>query len=737
MALALLLAWASRGLAEPDLPRIARAPAPVKIDGALDDPAWAGALRVTLDYEWFPAENAPAPVQTEVLLAYDDANLYVGFRAHDPELGAVRAHLMDRDEIETFVQDDHVVLMIDTFNDERRAFQFRVNPLGVQADAVFSELDGIEDFSWDVLWESAGRLTEAGWEVEIALPMNQLRFPAGAGVQTWGFDLGRSYPRSVRHRLANTPRDRNNSCLLCQAAKITGFEGIEPGRNLVLTPTLTIDRTDRRTPFPAGDLQSGGEDFDPGFTARWGVTPNYTLNATVNPDFSQVEADVAQLDVNERFALFFPEKRPFFLEGVDFFSTLIDTVFTRTVVDPDWGAKLTGKQGKNAIGVFATRDTLNSFLIPSNQGSDFASVDQEVQGSVLRYRRDVGAGSSLGAIYAGREAEGYHNRVGGLDGFLRFSDADTLSFQYLRADTLYPDAIGTRFGQPTEAFDGDALEILYSHRQRTWDVFARWRDYDPGFRADFGFQPRVDIRRGAVVVSRKFWPDEDKDPWWDRQQVTFHGIRIEDHAGQLTDESLALSYEVSGPRQSLLFVEAAHEKESLDGILYEDLDGLALFYEIQPTGKLALELFGLAGETIDFANNQPADQLLLEPELELKVGRHMNFQLGHALQRLDVEGGRLLEANLTEARFVYQFNVRTFARAIVQFRDVERNPALYSFPVEPDSERLFTQLLFSYKLNAETVLFVGYSDNRFGTLDFDLTQSDRTFFVKLSYAWVV
>ena len=227
---------------------ISRASGEIRIDGALDDAAWSDALRVTLDYEWLPGENIDPPVETEVFMTYDNNNFYMGFRAHDPDPSQIRAHLMDRDEIHTFVQDDHVLMMIDTFNDERRAFQFRVNPLGVQADAVFSQIDGIEDFSWDILWDSKGRITSTGYEVEIALPMNQLRFPSGADVLTWGVDIGRSYPRSVRHRIANTRRDRNVACVLCQAAKASGFEEIEGGRNLVITPTVTADRTDEPRP---------------------------------------------------------------------------------------------------------------------------------------------------------------------------------------------------------------------------------------------------------------------------------------------------------------------------------------------------------------------------------------------------------------------------------------------------------------------------------------------------------
>ena len=644
---------------------------------------------------------------------------------------------MDRDEIDTFVQDDHVVIGLDTFNDERRAFQFRVNPLGVQADAVFSETDGIEDFSFDLIWDSAGRIADSGYVIEIAIPLNQLRFPTGGGEMTWGVDLGRSYPRSNRHRIANTPRPRDVSCVLCTAAKVTGFSGVEPGRNLILTPTLTANRTDRQEDFPEGDLVSGGEDFDPGFSVRWGVTPNMTLSGTVNPDFSQVEADVAQLDVNQRFALFFPEKRPFFLEGVDTFSTLIDAVFTRTVVDPDWGAKLTGKQGKHTLGLFATRDKFNSFIIPGRDSSDFASLDQEVDGQVLRYRRDVGKGSTLGLIYTGRESDDYHNRVGGVDGFLRFSDTDTINFQYLVSDTLYPVSVAQDFGQPAEAFDDDALEILYSHQDRNWYWFARWRDFGPEFRADFGFEPQVDIQRGALVLGRNIWPGDDADTWWSQANVEAYLIRNESHDGQLLDEFTALSGSVSGPLQSYLWAEVSRESQFFDGILHEDLDDVAVYFEVQPTGKLRLELFGRLGEAVDFTNNQEADELVAEASVETKVGRHLNLQLDHALQRLEDDDGELFTANLTQLRAVYNFSTRMFARAILQYRDVSRDPTNFVVPVEPELERLFSQLLFSYKLNPQTVLFVGYSDARLGVQDVSLTQTDRTIFVKLGYAWVL
>ena len=201
----------------------------IRIDGHLDEVAWQKAAMLEILYEWTPGENTPAPVKTEVLVTYDHAKIYIGFRCFDPEPQKIRAHLMDRDAMDTFIMDDHVSFMLDTFNDERRAFQFRVNPLGVQADANFSELEGYEDFSWDAIWASAGKITDFGYTVEVAIPFNQLRFAKGGREQTWGFEADRSWPRNVRHRMSTHVRDRDRNCLICQFNKISGFQKHQPG----------------------------------------------------------------------------------------------------------------------------------------------------------------------------------------------------------------------------------------------------------------------------------------------------------------------------------------------------------------------------------------------------------------------------------------------------------------------------------------------------------------------------
>jgi hypothetical protein len=715
---------------------VARAASPVKIDGVLDEAAWKSALAIDLPYEWFPGDNVTPRVRTEGLVTFDADNLYIAFRCQDPDPQAIRAHLIDRDAVGTFIQDDHVGFNLDTFDDEQRAFQFRVNPLGVQVDAVFSEVNSAEDFSWDAIWASAGRVTGDGYVVEIAIPFRQLRFPRSAAPQTWGIELFRSYPRHVRYRMSSRYTDRAKDCILCQENKVAGFSGIAPGRNLELDPTLTSERSDAQKPggFPPSSdtgLERGKTKTDPGLTARWGFSPNASLSAAINPDFSQVEADVAQLGINTRFALFYPEKRPFFLEGADLFLTPLQAVFTRTVADPDWGVKLNVKEDRNAVGLFVSRDAQNNLILPANQGSSFAFLDEKVTSGVLRYRRDVGERSALGVLYTGREADDYHNRVGGLDGFFRLTPSDTVRVQYLASNTLYPRAVARENGQDLGAFAGDAWQAQYDHFAQSWRGYVRYLDLDPKFRADSGFIPRVDVKTAEGQAERFFHGDPDSS--YAQMSLGFHALRTEDHTGRLTDQTAEVFGTYQGARQSSLEAHYIHNRTFYNGTLF-DLDQGTLDFLFNPTGGITFEVFAQLGDNVDIDNTRKGRIVAVQPAAELRLGRHLNLNLSYLDQKLAVAGGQLYDAQLSQARLVYQFDVRTFVRAIFQYTNIGRNPALYRAPVDRRDRNLFTQLLFSYKINPQTVLFAGYADTRLGIDLVHLTQTDRTFFVKLGYA---
>ena len=721
--------------------QVVRTAVRIDVDGVLDEAAWAAAPVIPLPFEWQPGDNVPAPVKTECLVTYDLHNLYVGFRCFDPEPRKIRAHLMDRDDTDTLILDDHISFMVDAFNDERRAFQFRVNPMGVQADANFSELEGYEDFSWDAIWAAAAKITDWGYAIEVAIPLGQLRFRKSDGPQTWGFEAERSWPRDTRHRMTSHVRLRNVNCILCEFNKLTGFEGITPGQNIELNPTFTAGRTDAMDPaeYPDGSLERGKADYEPGLTAKWGITPNLILNATANPDFSQVEADVAQLEINRRFALFYPEKRPFFLEGADFFLTPVQAVFTRTVADPLWGTKLTGKTGRTAMGFFAAQDEMTNLIFPSNQGSRQGSLDQHAFGGVFRLRQDVGRMSTLGVLYTGRAGSDYFNHVAGADGFIRLDQKNSVVFQVLHSETDYPGDIALSYGQNEARFGGNAVNLQFFHNSRRWIAQAFYEDLSPGFRADYGFVPRVDIRHGQAVVFHQIWGKPGS--WFNYIRLGAVGELAYDHDGNLTDRGLTLGGTYQGNLESQLNIYANFVRTFYDGRYFDQAYG-TLSFRIRPFSGSEVGVQGTAGDSIDYANSRLADVFAAGPYASLSLFRHLNVVVNHSYERLSLGGDTIYTANLSQAKLVWNFSVRSFFRTIVQYRDLRQNPAMYPPLVDSRTKALFTQFLFSYKLNPRTVLFLGYSDNSMGGV-FDswlgpsrvgITRTDRTFFLKIGYA---
>jgi len=716
--------------------KVSQAKSQIKIDGELNEPAWATATVIPLPFEWTPGDNTPAPVQTECLVTYDLHNLYIAFRCHDPEPAKIRAHLMDRDDTDSLVRDDHVSFMVDAFNDERRGFQFRVNPLGVQADAIFSELEGYEDFSWDAIWDAAGQISESGYTVETAIPLNQLRFKKTDQEQTWGFTAERSWPRDARHRFTSHKRQRQVACIICQFNKLTGFQGITPSRNIELNPTLTANRTDAMDldQFPYGDLEAGKIKFEPGITAKWGITSNLILNAAINPDFSQIEADVAQLEVNRRFAIYYPEKRPFFLEGADFFLTPIQAVFTRTVFNPLWGAKFTGKSGRTAIGFFSSQDEVNNLLFPFNEGSMQGSLEDEVYSGVFRLRQDVGKNSTVGLLYTGRAGSGYSNQVAGADGFLRFDQSNSLTFQFIHSETRYPDEISRAYGQKEGHFGGNALHVDYMHQSRRWILQAAYDDFGRNFRADSGFVPRVDLRSVTGLVFHRIWGQPKS--WFNQIRLGLLGQAGYNQEGKLTDQGFTVGLMYAGLLETAINIHGNAEKVFFNG-RYFDMVYADWQASLRPFGGSEFGLQGRAGDQTDYENAREASLFSVSPYVALNIGRHAAISLSHQFELLYCGDDRIYSANLLQAKLIYNFSVRSFIRGIVQYRDISRNPGMYLEPQPSRSKGLFTQFLFSYKVNPRTVLFLGYSDNGAGLEGVDITRINRTFFLKISYAWQI
>jgi len=715
-----------------ELPRIEEK---IAVDGRLDEAAWRQALELALPFETEPGENIPALVKTTVLVFYDRDNIYFGLECLDPDPAAIRARYAERDQ---FDADDLININLDTFNDERRNYFLGCNALGVQRDGI-ETVGG--DGSWDAIWDSAGRIHERGFTIEVAIPFSSLQFQRTAGPQVWGLDISRWYPRSQRHRFGLVKIDRNNNSYQNQFMKIRGFEGIKPGKNIEIVPTLTGLNTDARADLPDGDFANVTRKFDPGLTVKWGATANLTFSGTVNPDFSQVEADSRQLDINQPFALFYQEKRPFFTEGADFFRSPFDVIYTRTLRDPVWGLKLSGKEGANTVGAYYVRDDLTNLIFPGSQGSQSDSLQQESSALVLRYKRDLGNKVTLGALFTGRSGDDpedprqgdYFNRVYGFDGQARFSNRDKVTFQFLGSSTLYPAEVARDYSQSEDTLNDRAFMLGYQHQSRNLNFWTEYYDVGRLFRADLGFMPQVDYRDLSGAVSYSWIRNRG---WWSQLQVGTSFSYSEDQESRFLYRRNSLSLFFSGVLQTYFNFMASDIMESYLGRNFH-LWSVQTYLQLQPVANLHLVFNSNFGKRIDYANARPGERLQLNPALTLNVGKRLAFGIDHTYERMNVGDRELYTANISQGQAIYHLNARTFLRAIVQYVDYDYNVSNYTFAIDPEYKHFFSQLLFSYKLNPRTVLFLGYSDNARGNQEYSLARSDRTLFMKVSYSWQI
>src|SRR6266853_1254344 len=417
---------------------------PPVIDGKLDDEIWKQAIVLRDFLQTGPGDNIAPSKPTEMMMGYDSKNFYMAFHCYD-EPDKVRATVAKRDEV---FGDDNVRVFLDTFNDQRRAYVLGGNALGIQQDGIMTEGSGT-DFSVDIVMESKGMITSDGWSVEVAIPFKSLRYEAGKG-KLWGFQVWRNIDRFNDEIDSWMPNSREISSLLSQEGHLTGLEGISTERTLEVIPSLTLSETGKRvsalslaqvaanpTMLDPGRILNQPIKFDLGLTAKYSLTPTVTLDLAINPDFAQVEADQTVVTANQRFPIFFDEKRPFFLEGIDIFKTPIRAVHTRAVVDPDIAVKLSGKRGKNTFGILLASDNApgnfsedernNSSSLPAIQ----RFLDKNAYIGILRLKRDIGTGSNIGILLTSYNFIEKHNQLGGIDGRFKISKQKTFSFQVL------------------------------------------------------------------------------------------------------------------------------------------------------------------------------------------------------------------------------------------------------------------------------------------------------------------
>jgi hypothetical protein len=743
-------------------PRVADGDA--RVDGVLDEPVWQQAAVLTGFSQYRPVDGRPAEDSTEVLVWYAPDAIYFGIRAFEPH-GTVRAKLSDRDKIDN---DDYVQLLLDTFNDRRRAFVIGVNPLGVQADGIRTEGGGRAggfgaggnfdnvDMNPDFVYESKGRVTDAGYEVEVRLPFKSITYPS-ANPQRWAINVIRTVQHSG-YEDTWVPAERANASFLAQSGTLDGLHNLHRGLQLEMNPFATgrMDGAPDSTGAWAYD-----QTREAGVNLSWGVTTTLSLDGTVNPDFSQVEADVAQVTVNERFAVFYPEKRPFFLEGIEQFNSPNTLIYTRRVAQPVAGLKLTGKVGKTSIGLLSAVDD----KAVSVSGDDNPLVN------ALRLRHDVGAQSAVALTYTDRIVGSHFNRVASLDTRLVHG-----KLYYIEAQLA---GSWSRDGGVTTT--APLWELTWDRTGRSWGFHYTVQGIHPDFRADAGFVQRTDIvsprlanrftaygRSGAALerwetfvlmegVWRYFDFDDLDEPLEAevsvRSTATLRGgwrIGAQPRWGSVQfDSAFYRHYRVDTGRDTVPLVTPGREDRLWGAELSVETPQFATF-----AGEVSVEV----GRQPAFFEPAPARVVGLGVSGEWRPTERLRVNAQYSYVRLNRErdGTRLSTAHIPRLKIEYQLARPVFFRFVGQYaaqeRDALRDPATDRpiliaddagglAPADADVRNdLRMDVLFSYRPTPGTVCYLGYGSSLTETDAFtfrDLQRVSDGFFVKLSYLFRV
>jgi hypothetical protein len=666
-----------------------------------------------------PQDGAPSLQRTDVYLGYDKSNLYAVFVAFDTEPGNVRANLAPRENID---YDDRVGLLLDTFNDQRTAYAFRSSPVGVQWDARWSEVSrgSTFDTSYEAVWYTDAQTTSGGYVVKMTIPFRAMRFPE-TGEQLWRIQFERWIPRfseaSFWPAYSQSVDGRLN-----QAATLAGVRDVSPGRNMQLIPFAFVRSFDVLNRDPAAPQFDDDTEDDVGLDAKFVLRDSFVLDLTYNPDFSQVESDQPQVTVNERFEVQFPERRPFFLENADYFTTETPLVFTRRIVDPEAGLKFTGRLGPWGVGTMLIDDEAPGTLVAptSPLRGDAANI------GVLRAFRDLGDQSRAGVLYTEREFGDAYNRVGAVDTHVKLSD--NWSTELLMVNTDTRPASGP-------AFSGRQTNWRFDRNGRHALVHAHWTQQSDGFAPQLGilgrnYQPDSKGLHGNLEY--RFWRPEGS--WLDRIGPRLFHAHQEDQSGQriYAELSPALLMAWSGDSNLSFGTNSIRER-----LRERDFPGLLAARDYKQDrwyGEFWTEMFAKAGFYVFYdegtvinlvprLGSQPelADRRYWQTEVRLRPSQRLRIDTNYLFTRLDDRfgGGQIFENRILRNRWNYQFTKEMSVRFIAQLEETDPTASLTR--LERDRNLNF-DVLFRYVLNPWSALYVGYNQNR---SNFQLVELDE------------
>ena len=708
-----------------------RATGAIRIDGRLDEPDWAAAAPLTAFRLIFVREGEAPTESTEARVLFDDRRIYFGIRcgAHGP--GGLRASLAPRDQI---LDDDFIAVHLDTYRDHHRAFMFGVNPYAVQIDGI---LDGGDvNLDWDGVWDAETSRDSTGWTAEIAVPLSTLRFPGG-GPGVWGLWMRRQITRADEVCSFPLWRQAEQGDILLQAADLTGLTGLEGGGRIEIQPYAASVSSSARGPSGAGGSLTPWtttNDVQGGADLKAGITSTMVANATINPDYSQIEADALQIDVNQRYPLYYAEKRPFFLEGAETFTGPINLVYTRRIANPAYGAKLIGKTGPWRLGVIGARD---------DGGGSQAGIGAAGSGGpgragyfgVARATFDIGENSSVGGLLALHGRDGYsgavpalagpgaiesggHNVVLAADAKLRLARRLFLTAQIGGSDTRV-DSLRFAGGRVSDRFADAAYDAELRYADGTTEITLTENYLGPGFRAETGFLRQADRRLTELEWNAILRPE---NRWLRSWQPILRGLVYHDHTGGLQESYLSPMFDWKFQRQTHAHTmfERVHERW-LDRTY--DQNHYILILDNSQLRVLALSVSGTVGEGIYYADTDLASYLgwseAYDATATLRPSPRLTAELSAARNRFSRRpwGGTVFDVWLLGARCTYQFTRRLYARVYPQY--------------DSGAEHLDADALLGYVVHPGTVVYLGTNHDldRIGGHEH---ATGRTYFIKAS-----
>lgn len=691
---------------------------PPVIDGKLDDPVWQKATRFDRFITFKPDYGKPTSEKTIVLMTYDRKTVYFAFDCRDSEPSKIKAAMSKRDGIDL---DDWIALVLDTFGDRQGGYIFEVNPLGVQLDGMINA-DGNGDASFDTVWKSKGKITDKGYIVEVSIPFKSLRYP---------------FRKKITMRLLF-------SRYIGRKSEQTSFPELDPEGGAIMTQTQMIELSDIKFERPIefipavtygqssvhseGVMGSTGKNTEFSLTGKVGLTSNLTLDAAYNPDFSQVEADAGQIDVNLRYSLYYSEKRPFFLEGMENFNfataleqnTLGAVVYTRTIVDPLLGLKLTGKIGNSNVisGIFAL-DEYPGDLAEEEGDSELAGHNATF--SILRYKRQMSRDNYIGAFFTNRSFSGDSNSVGGIDGRWRLNNTSFLEYSALGSLSHDADASGDE--------QGHYLGLRYNFSNRRWFIDLGIFDLSQNFRIDTGYVTRTGITMVPVLLIHYIYP---KSKFFQKLEAYWWGYHLIDKPSDLFETYNHLVLRLSMPRQSQVRFDVILGNEVFADQRFS-LSGWRVRGYTQIFKQLYLEGGYRRSDRIYYDEEDPfqgrgntADFYLLYQPFE-KLSSSLGLTYYDFFRSSN--GERIYDYTIWRSRTTFQVNRYLFFRAIIEYNHYWKKinaDFLASFTYIPG-----TVIYFGYGSVYERIIWNNEDHEYFPSEDY--LQTKRSFFFKASY----